>query len=208
MLKRAVKKQIDKKLQDWGGSEKKTASNNFEFFKEYQILIATTWFVLIIIIIACVTYFFNTPTSKDYCQNWDFSSSYYDNDCWKEEKICKWSDGRYYDKPINSYCDWSKTSQWWTCNNLYTAKSEWDRKQDHSSRYCECKSSRVQCSSFDDSQIDLMQIKAQEQQGYLNNMYIDKYSQASVNQYNSQVQYVNDLIWKRNRYMSENCTCT
>jgi hypothetical protein len=39
-------------------------------------------------------------------------------------------------------------------------------------------------------------------------MYVNQYSQSSVNKYNSQVQYVNDLIWKRNRYMSENCTCS
>jgi hypothetical protein len=31
-------------------------------------------------------------------------------------------------------------------------------------------------------------------QNYLNNMYVNQYSQSSVNKYNSQVQYVNDLI--------------
>lgn len=147
--------------------------------------------------------------TKDYCPNGDKSSSYYDNDCGikPDEKICKWSDWKYYDKPDNAFCDWSQTPQWWTCNKWYIAKSEWDRKRDHTAWYCECKSSQVQCDLYNDTQIDSMQVEIDNQRVILHDMQVNRYSQTSVNRYNSQVQYINNLISKRNRYMSENCTC-
>lgn len=115
----------------------------------------------------------------------------------RRKKICKWSDLRYYDKPKNAYCDWSTSPQWWTCNKWFTAKSEWDLKLDHTSWFCECNSSQVSClSEITSILIDSMSDEIDKQEEYLNTMNVNQYSQTSVNNYNNQVQNLNNLIWK------------
>ncbi len=213
MLKKAEKKQIIINPSNWSWPTNENIQDKSSWFRRNKIIVILWSIILFIIIISSISWNSSTntkPSSKDYCPNGDYSSSYYDDDCWlkPDEKICRWSDWRYYDKPKNAYCDWSKTPQWWSCNRWFSAKSQWNRTRDHNSWYCECNSSHVTCSSYYDTQTDIMQAEINEQQSYLNNMYVNQYSQSSVNKYNAQVQYVNDLIWRRNRYMSENCTCS
>lgn len=198
--------------------EKKSINHNNKYTSNIWIYVLVIfWVIFLSVIIAILSNSDDSVNSKstnqnktkDYCPNGDYSPSVYDGSCGKkvEENICRWSDGRYYDKPKNSYCDDSQTPQWWSCVFWYTAKSEWNRAWDHSARYCECNKTLLSCSAVVEGIIDNMQSDINFAQNYLNNMYVNTYSQASVNQYNNQVQYVNNLIWKRNRYMSEHCKC-
>lgn len=218
MLKRAVKREENKeKHQNWNFSEKSNNSNDFTRFKKNKTILIIAWVILLIIIIASISGNSSddyTPSntysnSKDYCPNWDLSASYYDDTCSEEtNSTCLWEDWYYHTKVENSYCDNWSTPLWWSCKSWYSPKSEWKRTRDNDSWYCECNLSQVRCPSYADIKSDSMQSEIDREENYLNNMYVNQYSQSSVNNYNTQVQKVNNLISKRNRYMSENCDCS
>lgn len=151
-------------------------------------------------------YLSKKSTTKDYCPNWDWSSSFYDNDCWIDS-TCLGSDWFKHSKVINSNCDNWTTPLWWSCELWYSPKSEWNRTQDNDAWYCECDLSKVQCPNYADLKSDSMQKEIDREQDYLDSIYVNRSSQSSIDNYNNYVQKVNNLISKRNRYMSENCSC-
>jgi len=188
MLKRAVPKQ-EKHIQAHNQIFEK--SSNFERFKENKTVIIIVCVVLVIIIIASSnnnnssnnSFSSNTSsTTKDYCPNWDNSPSYYDNTCWSSaiSNTCLWSDWYNHKRVTNSYCDWWSTPLGRTCDSWYSPKSEGRKTYDDTSRYCDCDIGKYKCSDYIISKAD--------------NMYVNKYSQASVDAYN--------------RFLSENCICS
>ena len=184
-----------KKANPW----EKTKDNNFD-----DTIIHSSKYNTLIILIVCIIIwliivlwiFFDWQTSN----NWESINQ-------ADSKICRWSDGLVYDKPKNATCDGGKSPQWWVCNNGYKSVSENYHTWDRSSWYCACRSSWMTCDTTVSNISDTMQFEISKANNYLNNMHLNLYSTTSVNAYNQQVENVNMLIAKRNRYLSENCSC-
>lgn len=212
MLKRAVKKE-EKNTQspNWKFTDKVSPSDNFWRFKKNKTAIIVVWIIILLIVVSSFSNNSsnnsNYSNTKDYCPNWDSSPSYYDNNCWTET-TCLWNDWYNHPKVANSNCDNWSTPLWWSCKSWYSPKSEWKRTRDNDSWYCECNLSQVRCPSYADTKSDSMQLEIDREQNYLDSMYVNQYNQSSVNNYNIQVQKLNNLVSKRNRYMSENCDCS
>lgn len=118
--------------------------------------------------------------------------------------MCIWSDWITYSKPINAHCNGQETTQWWSCKDWYTAvKWGWSVGW-----YCKCDLEQVNCSSYQGTQSDTMEQGINSAEKYLDNMYLNEYSQSSIDNYNTQVEIVNALVSARNKYMSENCDCS
>ncbi len=121
------------------------------------------------------------------------------------DDTCKWSNGWYYTRPPHWYCDGWKTPLWWKCESWYTAKSENNETRNNGSWYCAKNSGSFSCSQDYNYEISSKYLWMQTEQRKLDNMYVNVYSQVSVNNYNAQVNKVNRLVEKYNRYLSEHC---
>lgn len=123
----------------------------------------------------------------------------------EKDWYCKWSDWNRYEKPIHWYCDWGRTPLWRICNTWYYSKSEGNKTRLNSSWYCAANCSNFSCPSYACSSLESsMNLQISK----LNNMYVNQYSQASVNSYNAQVNAANEATEKYNRCLSEECRCS
>ena len=100
-----------------------------------------------------------------------------------------------YTKPNNSSCiTWDKYNAW-KCNTWYTEKNN----------YCWCNSWNYNCPIYlDTSDLDNRIAKLEKE---VNSMYVNQYSDSSVNNYNSKVNSMNKLIEERNKKLNDNCSC-
>lgn len=168
-------------------------SNSSEIKQRLVVL----WIVTIICIIATITD--NSSKSSDLSVTPKTTNSF------EKDWYCKWSDWNRYEKPMHWYCDWGGTPLWRICNTWYYAKSEGNKTRLNSSWYCAAKCSNFSCSSYACSSLES---SMNLQTSKLNNMYVNQYSQASINSYNAQVNEVNEATEKYNRCLSEECRCS
>lgn len=99
------------------------------------------------------------------------------------------------EKPLHSSCVKNDRFNAWKCDIWYYEKNN----------YCWCTSMQYSCNSFVstvtiDNKIDELEIK-------INNTYVDRYSQKSIDNYNWLISKSNNLITKRNKILNDNCTC-
>lgn len=100
-----------------------------------------------------------------------------------------------YTKPSNAYCTVNDKYNAWKCNTWYTEKNN----------YCWCTSWNYSCptyldTSYLDNRIDILEKE-------INNMYVNQYSDSSVNNYNYKVNTMNKLIEEQNKKLNESCSC-
>ena len=115
--------------------------------------------------------------------------------CWENKCYFKW---KCWNLPSNAHCVENDEYNAWKCNNGYYEKNN----------YCWCKSWKYSCNDYS---YELLcssdDTKIKELKNKIDNYHVNRYSKKSVNYYNSLVSRYNNLIYKRNKCLNDNCIC-
>ncbi|MBS8122195.1 hypothetical protein [Candidatus Vampirococcus lugosii] len=136
----------------------------------------------------------NTYTNDTDYTNDDINTLFSNNSTDSNSNKCILN-GIEYTKPEHAYCVPEDNYNAWKCDIGYHEKDN----------YCWCTSGDYTCPiSLDTSSLD-KQINSLQLE--IDNMYVNQYSDNSVNRYNAKVDSMNNLIEERNKKLNESCSC-